>query len=199
MHEIKFSGKASEYTVSVSASLDGAIVINDTVFGRDYSRVITDSTLSLIFNDVSFKADEFLSSALNPLELEYVLPFKKKFSIMESASEYRLVEFGKHARVDFGSKNLVSLSIFGYDERVDSIIMDTKILPDDVGYNYAISDGCFSLRLTGAISKETLSGLILGCACAVYCVIRRRIKVGISVDSSLIFSQEYNCDIAREV
>ncbi|BCX79007.1 hypothetical protein [Campylobacter sp. 19-13652] len=199
MSDIKFSGKTSEYTAAISASLDGAIIINDSVFERDYSRVITDPNINLIFTDGAFKADEFLVSGKNTLELDGVLPFKKKFSIMESNSQYKLIEFGKHVNVGFGSRDCVSLSIFGYDERMDSIIIDTSAILDYVGYSYAIADSCFSLKLTGVIDKEMLSRLIFSCACAVYCAINRQIKVSISVDSSLIFSQEYNCEIIRGV
>lgn len=199
MGKIKFSGKASEYTVAVAANLGGAIVINDSVFARDYSRVITDPATILVFSDADFKADEFLPSNKNSLELDSTLPFKKKFSIIETASEYRLVEFGKHIVVDFGVASSINLSIFGYDERVDSIIMDTQAFSDDLGYSYGIYDKCFNLKITGTMDKDRLKNLLYGCACAVFCVFKRHIKVSLNVDSKLIFSKEYDCDIARGV
>lgn len=190
MAELKFAGRASEYVVKTSRDISGAIIINDTVLGRDKSALITDSELIVSFSDASFRANELL--------VEGELPFKKKFSIMESTSEYKLVEFGKQMQLEVGASKFTKLNILGYDERVDSVIMDTSLLDSDVGYSYAIADNSFSLKLTGYISKTHLKVFLSSCACAIYYGNNRHIEILVSVDDEPIFSRSYDFDITRE-
>lgn len=198
---IKLQGYFDEYSFVLSPDSYNIIIIKDKVKDRDLDFVITDLSYDIEFLDKNIIAQDIFKNMPNENKDENKkdsLPFNKNFSIIESTSDYRVVEFGRD--VSFLSKNIKSLSllIYGYKEQLDSVMCDISLLPDDMEYHYAISKNSFNIRLNGFMDSDILLKFLLSCSCAVCCVEQRIIDISISFDGELIFNKTYSCDSLLE-
>lgn len=219
MTQFKFKGQLSEY--DISSPLNGGLFILDKLPNRDGLNIISDLNSILIFQDSSFEAFKLLENntdtaktskqntakehldnentlnshkktTQNTIKAKEISLFKKNFSIIQHKSNYELIEFGQQVPIPDRAQN-VKINIYGYDERVDSVIFDVNLIGEDLEYHYAILNDSFSLRLNGDMTALQLSALLASFALAVYCICPRRVEIKASIDDELVFNKEYDC------